>query len=130
MPFATTWMDLEVIILREVSQKKRQISYDRQNVKYNTDERIYETDSQTQRTDLCLPRGFGEGRKGWEFRISRCKLLHTGWKQGPTLQHKELYSIYVINHNGKECEKEYITESLCHTAELVQHCQFTINIFQ
>ena len=28
MPFAATWMDLEIIILSEVSQTKRQISYD------------------------------------------------------------------------------------------------------
>ena len=29
MPFATTWMDLEIIILSEVkSDRKRQISYD------------------------------------------------------------------------------------------------------
>ena len=29
-------------------------------------------------------------------------------QQGPTAQHWELYSIYVINHNGKEYEKECI----------------------
>ena len=28
MPFAATWMDLEIIILSEVSQRERQISYD------------------------------------------------------------------------------------------------------
>ena len=28
MPFATTWLDLEIIILSEVSQKTRQLSYD------------------------------------------------------------------------------------------------------
>ena len=28
MPFATIWMDLEIIILSEVSQTERQISYD------------------------------------------------------------------------------------------------------
>ena len=28
MPFAATWMDLEIIILNEVSQTERQISYD------------------------------------------------------------------------------------------------------
>ena len=27
LPFATTWLDLEIIILSEVSQKKRQLSY-------------------------------------------------------------------------------------------------------
>ena len=51
MPFAATWMKLEIIILNEV--RERQISYDMthmQNLKKNdTNELIYktETDSQT-----------------------------------------------------------------------------------
>ena len=51
MPFAATWMDLEIITLSEVSQ--RQISYDitymRNLQKNDTNELIYktETDSQT-----------------------------------------------------------------------------------
>ena len=28
MPFAATWMDLEIIILSEVSHRERQTSYD------------------------------------------------------------------------------------------------------
>ena len=72
---------------------------------------------QTQRTDLWLPRGRGWRGKDWEFQISRCELLYTGWKNnklplystGNNIQHP------MINHNGKEYEKEYIriTESLC-----------------
>ena len=67
MQFVATWMDLEMIILSEVSQKKkRQISYGityMWNLKYDTNELIYktETDSQTQRTDLLLPQGKGGG---------------------------------------------------------------------
>ena len=63
MPFAATWMQLEILILSQVSQKeKRQIPYDITyiwNLKYGTNETIYKTesDSQTQRTDLWLPRG-------------------------------------------------------------------------
>ena len=50
LPFAATWMDLEIVILSEASQ--RQISYDityMWNLKYDTNELIYktETDSQT-----------------------------------------------------------------------------------
>ena len=30
----------------------------------------------------------------WEFGVNRCKLLYIGWiKQGPTVWHRELYSI-------------------------------------
>jgi len=63
MPFAATWMDLEVIILNEVSQKERDkyhITY-MWNLKYDTNELIYETgtDPQTERTDLWMPRGGG-----------------------------------------------------------------------
>ena len=64
MPFAATWMDLEIIILSEV--RERQISHDTTymwNQKYDTNKLIYktETDSQTQRIDLWLPRGRGYG---------------------------------------------------------------------
>ena len=52
MPFAATWMDLEIIILSEVSQTERQISSHityTWNLKNDTNELIYktETDSQT-----------------------------------------------------------------------------------
>ena len=52
MPFAATWMDLEIIILSEIRQRKT-ISYDftyMWNLKYATNELIIhktETDSQT-----------------------------------------------------------------------------------
>ena len=52
MPFAATWMDLEIIILSEVNHRKRQISYGITyiwNLKNDTNELIYKTeiDSQT-----------------------------------------------------------------------------------
>ena len=82
MPFAATWMDLEMIILNKVSEKETKIPYDiiaMCNLKYDTNELIYETetDSQTYRTDLWLPReSVGGGGMDWEFEISRCKLLY------------------------------------------------------
>ena len=41
------------------------------NLKYNTNELTYETetDSKTERTNWWLP-------SGWEFGVSRCKLLY------------------------------------------------------
>ena len=67
MPLAITWMDLEIIILSEVSQTERQ-SYDityMWNLKNSTNELIYETetDSQTQKTNLWLPKGKAVGDK-------------------------------------------------------------------
>ena len=52
MPFEAIWMDLEIIILSEVSQKEEDIcdiTYIR-NLKYKTNEHIYKTktDSQTE----------------------------------------------------------------------------------
>ena len=69
--FATKWMQLETVILSEISQKReRQIVYDITyiwNLKYGTDEPIYETetDSWAQRTDLQL---LSEG-EGWSERL-------------------------------------------------------------
>ena len=44
------------------------------------------------------------------------------------LRQEETIQYPVINHNGKEYEKEYIsiTESLCCTAKLIQHYKSTI----
>ena len=50
MPFAATWMELEIIIL---SKSERQILYDITyvwNLKYDTNELIYETETDSQRT--------------------------------------------------------------------------------
>ena len=54
MPFAATWMQLEIIILNEVSQEEKdKIPYDityMWNLKYYTNELISETESQREQT--------------------------------------------------------------------------------
>ena len=66
-------------------------------------------------------RGMGGGMD-WEFGISRCKLVCIEWINSKVLLHSTGNHIQypVINHNGKEYEKECvyicITESLCCTA--------------
>ena len=47
------------------------------NLKYDTNELIYETETDLQRTDSWLASGEeGRGEIGWEFGISRGKLLY------------------------------------------------------
>ena len=53
LPFAATWMDLEIIILNEVSQKEKSKYYIYDitymwNLKYDTNEHIYETEADSQ----------------------------------------------------------------------------------
>ena len=50
MPFAATWMELEIFILSK-SERERQIIYDITyiwNLKYDTNELIYETETHSQ----------------------------------------------------------------------------------
>ena len=103
------------------SERERQIPYDNTytwNLKYDTNEPIYETetDSQTQRTDLWLPTGrVGEGME-WEFGISRCKLLYKELINNKVLLYSTgNYIQYpVINHNGREYEKNIYTHTHTH----------------
>ena len=74
---------------------------------------ISKTQKQTHRhkEQTCgCQRGGGRGGKDWEFWISRCKLLHIGWINNKVLLYSPgNYIQYpVINHNGKEYEKECI----------------------
>ena len=60
--------------------------------------------------DWWLPREEGDGRKlDLEFGISRCKLVHVEWINNRVLLCSTgTYIQYpVINHNGKDYEKEY-----------------------
>ena len=61
MPFAATWVQLEMISLSKVRQKEKDKHHmiSHVDIKYDISELIYktETDSQTQRMDLWLPRG-------------------------------------------------------------------------
>ena len=62
MPFAATWMDLQIIILIEVRDKYHMLSPIHGILKNDRNELIYkaETDSQTQKTNLWFSKG-----KGW-----------------------------------------------------------------
>ena len=53
-----------------------------------------------------------KGKRGmdWEFETSRCKLLNIGWINNKVLLYStgDYMQYPVINHNGKEYEKEPI----------------------
>ena len=51
-----------------------------------------------------------EGGKDWEFAVSRCKLLYTGWINNKVLLYStgNYIQYLVLNHNGKEYKKEYM----------------------
>ena len=51
MPFAATWMDLEIIILSKLNQKEKDMPYDipyMRNLKYKTSQHVYETKTYSQ----------------------------------------------------------------------------------
>ena len=82
MPFAATWMGLEVIIPSEVSQRNVPNNVTcMQNLKYDTNELIYkaETDSQTQRMNLWLQRGRVWGGIVREFGNDIYTILYLKW---------------------------------------------------
>jgi len=81
----------------------------------------------------------------WESGVSRYKLVDIGWINKKVLLYStgNYIQYSVINHSGKECGKDvcvwtyicvcgyiyiyiYISESLCCTAKLTQHCKSTI----
>ena len=57
--------------------------------------------------------------KNWAFGTGKCKLLYIGWMNNKVLLYSTGKYIHypVINHTGREYEKDYIyiTESHCQT---------------
>ena len=60
MPFAATWIELEIIIQSKVCQRRRQRPYSiiyMCNLKHDTNELIYKTETDLQRTDFGCQEG-------------------------------------------------------------------------
>ena len=68
--------------------------------------------------------GENGGGKDWEFGMRGCKLLRIGWISNKVLlQSPGRYSQHpVINHNGKEYEKEGIYICVCITHTYIYTC--------
>ena len=78
MPFAATLMDLEIIILSEVSDRERQIPYrlhveSNKMIQINLQNRNRVPDIENK---LWLPGGKGIGGINWETGIDICTLLY------------------------------------------------------
>ena len=80
IPFAATWMELETLILSEVSQKEKDkyhmislIS----GIIYGTNEPFHRKENHRRGQQTCGCQGGGRGSgMDWEFGVSRRKLLH------------------------------------------------------
>ena len=80
MPFAATWMDVETLILSEVSQKEKDkyhmISHI-WNLIYATNEHFHRKENHGHGEQTCCGQeGGGGSGMDWDLRASRCKLLH------------------------------------------------------
>ena len=86
------------------------------SLKYNTDKLIYKSE-----TDCCGCQGGGWGREGlrvWDQQLQTI-IYRMDKHQRPIVYSTCIYIQYpMINHSGKEYEKECINESLCCTAEI------------
>ena len=78
MPFSATWMQLETLILSEVSQKEKD-KYDTTynwNLIYATNEPLHRKENHGYGEQTCGCRGVvGGNGMAWEFGVNRCKLL-------------------------------------------------------
>ena len=83
MPFAATWMELETLILSEVSQKKKDkyhmISHI-WNLVHGTNEPFHRKENHGHGEQTCGCQGGKEGSgMDWEFGVNRCRLLPLEW---------------------------------------------------
>ena len=106
MPFATTWVDLEIIIGREeVRQEKTNTAWQHVHMEsklWRKWTHLRNRNRLRDRADLGLPRG-GVNWRGmeWEAGDSRRKLLCIEWINKVLLYSTENYIQYaVINHNA------------------------------
>ena len=80
MPFATTWIELEILIVSEVSQKEKDkynMTSHIWNLIYSTNESFHSKETHGLGEQTCgCPGGEGGGGMDWEFGVNRCKLLH------------------------------------------------------
>ena len=109
------------------------------NLKYATNELIYKTeaDSQTQKTNLWLPKEKDGRGISQELVISGYKVLYIRQINNKVLLYStgKYIQYLIINHSGKEHEKEYIyiyikNNHFAVQRKLIQHCKSTMLQFK
>ena len=99
MPSAVTWMDLEIIIRSEVSQRETNIIWyhicgiQKKKMQIN----LFTKQNRLRENKLMVTK---EERRGGTNTI-----YETDKQQGPTVEHRKLYSRSLIAYNEKEDEK-------------------------
>ena len=95
MPFAATWVDLEIIILSKVSQRRRNIVWHPLYVESSVIHRnLFTKETHREQIYGCQEEGSGEGIVR-EFEIDMYTLLYLKWKANKVL----LYSM----RNSAQC---------------------------
>ena len=88
MPFAATWVELETLILSEVSQKEKDkypmISHI-WNLIYGIDEPFHRRETRGLGKQTCCQREGGGSGMDWETGVYRCKLLQLEWASNEIL---------------------------------------------
>ena len=83
MPCAATWMELEILILREVSQNEKDKYHVMSHIcklKYGTNEPVYKQKETDLENTLVVAKGeWGRSGVDWESGVNRCKLLYLEW---------------------------------------------------
>ena len=131
MPFAATWMGLEIMVLSEVGQKQKDRNHTTSLISKIWHKWTY-LQSRNRLTDtedkLVIAKG-ERGGKDWEFGISRCKLLCIGWISNKVLLHNmgNYIQYPVINYSRQQYFKKnclYVHNVQLYS-RLAQHCKST-----
>ena len=130
IPFATTWMDPDIIIHHLVSQWKKNIKWypfyveSSKRIQMNLAAELIQTHRLWRQT-CGYQRAWARVRDGlgvWDCHVYTMLYAMTG-QQGPTVEHRELYPIFCDHLDGERNWRRTgvctcVTASLCCTAEM------------
>ena len=107
MPFVVTWMELETLILSEVSQKQKDKDHMIShiwNLIYGTNEPFHRKGNHGFGEQTCGRLGGGRGSGvDWELGVNRCRLLPLEWISNEILlcsTGNYIYSL-MMEHDGE-----------------------------